>query len=170
MGSGNPSATHWSMPFASLSDVRISGFAVGREIAICQSAKQPQVAFSILSYPIPRPFQGQLKNLTCCSPKPGLGDTQRWHEGSEGTLSRPEWTCLSSWRHRDPEELSIAEAAKTNLTGFFFRSTISILNLDSLSTGVQATLPAQRLQVTFWALDQTKLGVFVEKTEAILSF
>lgn len=31
VGSGNPAATHCSMPFMSLSRVRISGFAAGRE-------------------------------------------------------------------------------------------------------------------------------------------
>lgn len=31
VGSGNPAATHCSMPFTSLSCVRISGFAGGRE-------------------------------------------------------------------------------------------------------------------------------------------
>ena len=31
VGSGNPAATHCSMPFMSLSRVRISGFAAGRD-------------------------------------------------------------------------------------------------------------------------------------------
>lgn len=146
MGSGNPAATHWSMPFLSLSDVRISGFAAGREIAICQSAKHPRMILSLLSYPIPRSFRRQPRNLTCRSPKHQGWEIPRVARGFSGVPSMA-WTLPIHRRHRDPEELYMAEAAKINLAGFCFRSKISVLNLDSLPIGVQATLPAWTLHV-----------------------
>lgn len=169
MGSGNPSATHWSMPFGSLSDVRISGFAVGK-IAICQSAKQPRVAFPVLSYPTPRSFQRQLKNLTCCSPKPGLGDTQRWHEGSEGTMSKactdpacpPEGTGI-------PEELSIARGCQEQPDW--------LLQVDSQHpkrrllvnrSSSHATCPETSCQILGTGMDEIRSCC--GKIEAILSF
>lgn len=68
VGSGNPAATHCSMPFMSLSRVRISGFAAGREkwpyVRLLENLTKAHSTISESSITFSRP-KGTLR--ACCS-------------------------------------------------------------------------------------------------------
>lgn len=80
VGSGNPAATHWSMPFVSLSRDKISGFAAGKE-------KEPHV-----------------KLLESVSKTHSAQDPQNLHEAGEdlgGTRHSREESKLVHGRSRE---------------------------------------------------------------------